>query len=85
MARRERAFRGISTRLAIQYLEGLGGEAESETRVVGPDWTVDLDTEEVTITNSIQLTEVQLTFEGDDETLDDLIERFSRKAMRAGG
>lgn len=85
MARRERAFRGISTRLVIQYLEGLGGEKESDSRVVGPDWTVDIDTEVVTITSSIQLTEVQLTFEGDEETLDELIPVFAQKAMRAGG
>lgn len=30
----ERSFRGISTRLAIHYLEGLGGEADGDT-VVG--------------------------------------------------
>lgn len=53
--------------------------------MVGPDWAVDIETEEVTITSSIQLTEVQLAFEGDEETLDDLVERFARKAMRAGG
>ncbi|WP_416840457.1 hypothetical protein [Haloferax sp. DFSO52] len=85
MAVRERAFRGISTRLVIQYLEGLGGEAESESRVVGPDWSVDIETEPVTITSSIQLTEVQLRFEGDEETLDELIDTFAQKAMRAGG
>ncbi|KAB1193271.1 MULTISPECIES: hypothetical protein [Haloferax] len=85
MVRRERAFRGISTRLVVQYLEGLGGEADGERRVVGPDWTVDIDTEVVTITSSIQLTEVQLTFEGDEETLDELIPTFAQKAMRAGG
>ncbi|WP_424006790.1 hypothetical protein [Haloferax denitrificans] len=85
MARRQRAFRGISPRLAIQYLEGLGGEADDDGRVVGPDWTVDIETEEVTITSSIQLTEVQLSFEGDEATLDDLVERFAQKAMRAGG
>ncbi|KAB1198239.1 MULTISPECIES: hypothetical protein [Haloferax] len=85
MAVRERAFRGISKRLVIHYLEGLGGEAETDSHVVGPDWSVDIDTEPVTITSSIQLTEVQLTFEGDDETLDELIDTFAQKAMRAGG
>lgn len=85
MARRQRAFRGISKRLVVQYLEGLGGEAEGDSRVVGPDWTVDIETEAVTITNSIQLTEVQLTFEGDEETLDELVDTFAQKAMRAGG
>lgn len=85
MATRERAFRGISTRLAIHYLENLGGEAVGENRVVGPDWAVDIVTEPVSITKSIQLTEVQLSFEGDEATLDPLVEEFAQKAMRAGG
>ncbi|WP_410766547.1 hypothetical protein [Haloferax sp. DFSO60] len=85
MVTRERAFRGISTRLAIHYLENLGGTAENEHRVVGSDWSVELTTEPVSITKSIQLTEVQLTFEGDEETLDSLIDEFAQKAMRAGG
>ncbi|ELZ77965.1 hypothetical protein KU306_02155 [Haloferax larsenii] len=85
MARRERAFRGISPRLVRHYLTNLGGDVESDTRVVGPDWTVDIETEAVSITSSIELTEVQLTFEGSEETLDDLVEQFAQKAMRAGG
>jgi hypothetical protein len=69
----------------IHYLENLGGTAESDSRVVGPGWSVELDTEPVTITETIQLTEVQLAFEGDESTLDPLIEEFAQKAMRAGG
>ncbi|MFC7202620.1 hypothetical protein ACFQJC_03780 [Haloferax namakaokahaiae] len=85
MVTRERAFRGISTRLAIHYLENLGGTADGDDRVVGPDWSVEIATEPVSITESIQLTEVQLVFEGDEATLDPLIDEFAQKAMRAGG
>jgi hypothetical protein len=31
------------------------------------------------------LTQVDLVFEGDPDVVDSLVERFARKAMRAGG
>jgi hypothetical protein len=83
--RRERSFRGISKRLAVHYLTGLGGEAASDDRVVGDDWEASLSTAQVEIGPSITLTEVTIVFEGDESTLPDLIERFAQKAMRAGG
>jgi hypothetical protein len=83
--RRERAFRGISRRLAVHYLTGLGGERVGEDRVVGDDWEATLSTSKVDIGPSITLTEVTVTFEGDETTLPDLIDRFAQKAMRAGG
>jgi hypothetical protein len=33
----------------------------------------------------VSLTQVDLVFEGEPDALDDLVERFARKAMRAGG
>jgi hypothetical protein len=83
--RRERSFRGISKRLAIHYLTGLGGEQTDENRVAGDDWTATLSTDTVSIGPSLTLTEVTIAFEGDAETLPDLIDRFAQKAMRAGG
>jgi hypothetical protein len=83
--RRERSFRGISTRLAIQYLETLGGERLDENRVEGEDWTVTLSSQRVGVGPSVSLTQVDLVFEGEPDALDDLVERFARKAMRAGG
>ena len=83
--RRERAFRGISKRLAIHYLTGLGGEQVGESRVEGDAWSVTLSTDTVNIGPSLTLTEVTLVFEGDPETLPDVIDRFAQKAMRAGG
>lgn len=84
-ARREKSYRGISKRLAIQYLETLGGEKVNDDEVVADDWQATLNTEKVNITPAMELTEVTVTFEGEEATLDDLVERFSRKAMRAGG
>lgn len=81
----ERSFRGISKRLAREYLENLGGETESADRVVGENWVANLSDETVEIGPSLSLTEVTVVFEGDQEVLEPLIEDFERKAMRAGG
>lgn len=89
--RREGAYRGISRRLAAHYLRNLGGElvgtddpAEA-TRVDGDGWRATLAAETVTAAASITLTEVTVSFAGDPDALDDLIPKFERKAMRAGG
>lgn len=81
----ERSFRGISQRLARHYLTNLGGEEESDDRVVSEDWRADLSSKKVSIGPSLSLTEVTVVFEGDEETLEPLIEDFAQKAMRAGG
>lgn len=83
--REERSFRGISQRLARHYLENLGGEVESDDRVVGDDWEATLSSETVGVGSTLTLTEVTVVFEGDEETLEPLIEKFAQKAMRAGG
>lgn len=83
--RTERSFRGISQRLARHYLENLGGDVESDDRVVGEDWVADLSSEKVSIGRSLSLTEVTVVFEGEEETLEPLVEKFAQKAMRAGG
>ena len=98
--RREKSFRGISTRLAAHYLTNLGGEragggkreaddAEAdggdEVTVTGEDWRATLSSETVEIGPSLTITEVTVVFEGEEATLEPLVERFSQKAMRAGG
>ncbi|WP_299330672.1 hypothetical protein [Haloplanus sp.] len=82
---RERSFRGISKRLAINYLETLGADRIDDDRVEAEAWAATLSEQTVGVGPSVSLTQVDLVFEGDPEGLDDLIERFARKAMRAGG
>lgn len=88
---RERPFRGISRRLAAHYLQNLGGEfveAESPaeaTEIVGDGWRATLTAETVEIGRSLTLTEVTVAFDGEPDALDQLIEQFRKKAMRAGG
>ena len=85
VVRRERSYRGISLRLAREYLVKLGGDAVAEDRVEADNWTASLSAETVSIGPTLTLTEVTVAFEGGSETLDPLIEQFSQKAMRAGG
>ncbi|SMO42010.1 molybdopterin synthase sulfur carrier subunit [Halorubrum cibi] len=89
--RREVAYRGISRRLAAHYLENLGGElvgtddpAEA-TRVDGDGWRATLSARKVTAAASIRLTEVTVSFAGEEGVLEELLPKFERKAMRAGG
>ncbi len=85
--RETREFRGISKRLAADYLENLGGERVDEAgdRIEGGDWSAELSERKVNPMGSIVLNEVAIRFEGDSSTLEPLIERFAQKAMRAGG
>ena len=53
--------------------------------VEGEDWTATFSSETVAVGPSLQLTEVTIVFEGDEETLEPLVENFAQKAMRAGG
>ena len=89
--RRAVAYRGISRRLAAHYLVNLGGElvnaddpAEA-TRVDGDGWRATLSAEKVTVAASITLTEVSVSFTGEEAALNDLLPKFKQKAMRAGG
>jgi len=86
---RTKEFRGISIRLARNYLENLGGTVVDDTTVEGDGWRADLSAEKVSIGPSLQLTEVTIAFAADEafgeERFEELIEDFSRKAMRAGG
>jgi hypothetical protein len=84
--RETREFRAISQRLAIKYLENLGGKAvNGGDRVEGDGWSASLDERKVNPVGAIQLNEVTVEFEGEAEALEPLIEKFAQKAIRAGG
>ena len=81
-----RQYRGISRRLAADYLENLGGRrVDGDDRIKGDDWSADLSAETVEVAGSMELTEVTVAFEGEAGVLEELVEDFTRKAMRAGG
>ena len=81
-----RQYRGISKRLAANYLGNLGGErVDGDDRLEGDGWSADLSAETVEVAGSIELTEVTVAFDGEAGVLEELVEDFTRKAMRAGG
>jgi hypothetical protein len=83
---RSRSYRGISVRAALGYLENVGGEQVDDQRVEGEGWSATLSSEKVEVGPSMRLTEVTVEFEGESiATLDPVIEKFSQKAIRAGG
>lgn len=89
--REDRAYRGISRRLAAHYLRNLGGklvgtdDPAEATRVDGDGWGATLAAETVSVAGSITLTEVTVSFAGEPGVLDELVPDFKQKAMRAGG
>ena len=84
--RETRQYRGISQRLAADYLENLGGRrVDDDDHLEGDGWSADLSAETVEVAGSMELTEVTVAFEGEATVLEELVEDFTRKAMRAGG
>ena len=81
----ERSFRGITVRLALVYLESIGGEVTGDAAAEGEGWSAELSTETVAIGPSLELTEVSVVFEGEKAVLDEVIPAFEQKAVRAGG
>jgi hypothetical protein len=81
------SYRGISERLALEYLVGMGGERVAEDAVAGEGWRVETSSETVDIYegSSVKLTEVTVRFTGEPDRLAMLVPVFSQKAVRAGG
>ena len=69
----------------VVHLSGTETTMEDGDRIEGDDWTADLSAETVQVAGSIELTEVTVSFEGPQAVLEELVEDFTRKAMRAGG
>ena len=72
-------------RAAVGYLKNVGGEQVDDRTLAGDGWRVELSERKVNPGGSIRLNEVTAVFEGDPEALDEVIRRFSQKAIRAGG
>ncbi len=82
----ERTYRGITADMAVSYLESVGGERAGDRRVEAEDWSATVETREpVEIGPTMTLTPVAVSFEGEETTLEAVVERFTQKAMRAGG
>lgn len=81
----ERSFRGISERAAMHYLERIGGTRRDTSRVEGDGWCACLSSAPVSIGPTLRVTEVTIRLVGDPEAINTVLDRFVRKALRAGG
>lgn len=82
----KRTYRGITVDLAMRYLRNVGGQRVDQGEVSGDGWRASVTEEDpVGIGPTLTLTPVRVVFEGDEEVLDDVVDQFSQKAMRAGG
>ena len=79
-----REMRGIPFFLLREYLEELGGTAINEERVEGPGWQADLVRMEPFRLGSLSVGQTKVILEIEDHLVDDFMERFSLKTLRAG-
>ncbi len=70
--------------LLREYLEELGGVAQSETRIAGDGWRAELLKLPDHHIGSLRIGRVQLDLHGEEEALARLRPGLDRKTMRAG-
>ena len=79
-----REMRGIPFFLLREYLEELGGKTVSEDRVEGSGWSVRLTRMEPFRLGSLSVGQTCLEIEIEENQVDEFMERFSMKTLRAG-
>jgi hypothetical protein len=84
MQRIIREMRGIPFFLLREYLEELGGTVLSGDQVQGPGWSVNLIRMEPFRLGSLSVGQTRLEIDIEDDLVDDFIERFGKKTLRAG-
>ncbi len=79
-----REMRGIPFFLLREYLEELGGTALSDDQVQGPGWSVRLTRMEPFRLGSLSVGQTRLEFDIEDHLVEEFMERFAKKTLRAG-
>jgi len=79
-----REIRGIPFFLLREYLEELGGTSVGEDRAEGPGWNAKLERMAPFRLGSLEVGQVRLEIEIEDHLVDDFLERFGKKTLRAG-
>lgn len=80
-----REMRGIPFFLLKEYLEEMGGTLINENQVQGPGWSVELSRMEPFRIGSLEVGQTRLEIQIEDHLLDDFLEVFGQKTLRAGG
>ena len=79
-----REMRGIPFFLLVEYLEELGGTVVNDEQVQGPGWSVNLTRMEPFRLGSLSVGQTRLEIDIEDHLVDDFIEKFGKKTLRAG-
>ena len=80
-----REMRGIPFFLLKEYLIEMGGEEVDENQVQGLGWTVNMSKMEPFRLGSLSIGQTLLEIEIEEDKLDDFMEVFGKKTLRAGG
>lgn len=80
----ETQLHGIPLWLLREYLEDLGGIAQSDTMLKGDDWQAYLRQLPPVVIGSLRVGRVELELHGSQEALDVLRPLLHNKTMRAG-
>jgi hypothetical protein len=80
-----RSFRGLTEDMAIRYLENTGAERVGEHEFAGDGWRATMSVDRVPVGPTFRLTEVTVTWVGDEDVLERVITAFRVKAFRAPG
>ena len=79
-----REMRGIPLFLLREYLEELGGTALNDEQVQGPGWSVTLTRMEPFRLGSLSVGQTRLEVQIEDDKVDEFVEQFGKKTLRAG-
>ena len=79
-----REIRGIPYFLLKEYLEEMGGTAISDDQVQADGWNVKLTKMEPFRLGSLSVGQTRLDIEIEEHLVDDFMEMFSKKTLRAG-
>ena len=79
-----REMRGIPFFLLKEYLEEMGGTAISEDEIQAPGWNVKLTRMEPFRLGSLSVGQTRLEIDIEDHLVDDFMEVFGKKTLRAG-
>ena len=79
-----REMRGIPFFLLREYLQEMGGRLVGEDQVQAPGWSVNLEHMGPFRLGSLEVGQTRLEIQIEDDLVDDFIDRFSKKTLRAG-
>jgi hypothetical protein len=79
-----REMRGIPFFLLKEYLEEMGGTSITENQVQGMGWSVEMTRMEPFRLGSLSVGQTRLEIRIEDHLVDDFMEQFGKKTLRAG-